>query len=139
MKTLIDMNLSPTWVSVLERAGYAAIHWSTIGAPDAPDREILEWAKRPRAIYPRSGYKSAILAATNADAPSVVQIRTQDVTPERANDFLLNALRGFGKEKLEFKKERFYLRERKRIERIKVLRSLRHMHAPLKPKKIYTE
>jgi len=45
MKILIDMNLSPSWVSALERAGHTAIHWSRIGTPNAPDREILEWAK----------------------------------------------------------------------------------------------
>ena len=45
MKILIDMNLSPAWVSVLEEAGYSASHWSTIGSLNAPDREVLLWAK----------------------------------------------------------------------------------------------
>jgi predicted nuclease of predicted toxin-antitoxin system len=31
MKILIDMNLSPTWVSILEEAGYKATHWSFVG------------------------------------------------------------------------------------------------------------
>jgi predicted nuclease of predicted toxin-antitoxin system len=35
MKILIDMNLSPAWESVLKEAGHTAIHWSTIGAPNA--------------------------------------------------------------------------------------------------------
>ena len=45
MKILIDMNLSPHWVSVLKKSGYEAIHWSTVGDPGAPDEEILNWAK----------------------------------------------------------------------------------------------
>jgi predicted nuclease of predicted toxin-antitoxin system len=40
MKFLIDMNLSPQWVSVFEDAGWEAQHWSFIGKPNAPDREI---------------------------------------------------------------------------------------------------
>ena len=30
MKIVIDMNLSPTWVSPFEAAGYEAVHWSTV-------------------------------------------------------------------------------------------------------------
>jgi len=43
----------------------------------------------------------AILAATNADAPSVIQIRTQDVTPDKARDLLLNSLKRFEKHLLQ--------------------------------------
>jgi hypothetical protein len=39
MKILIDMNLSPAWVSVLEEAGHTASHWSTIGSLNASDDE----------------------------------------------------------------------------------------------------
>jgi predicted nuclease of predicted toxin-antitoxin system len=45
MKILVDMNLSPEWVRVLEGEGWKAIHWSRIGNPGAPDEEILLWAK----------------------------------------------------------------------------------------------
>jgi predicted nuclease of predicted toxin-antitoxin system len=45
MKLLIDMNLSPKWVSVLKEAGWETVHWSEIGNPDAPDHEILSYAK----------------------------------------------------------------------------------------------
>jgi predicted nuclease of predicted toxin-antitoxin system len=96
MKILIDMNLSPTWVSVLERAGHTAVHWSTIGAPNAPDRVILEWAKtQGHVLFTHDLDIGAILAATNADAPSVIQFRSQDVTPDKAKDFLLNPLKRF--------------------------------------------
>ena len=99
MKILIDMNLSPTWVSVLKEAGHTAIHWSAIGAANAPDRDILEWAKiQGHVLFTHDLEIGAILAATEADAPSVIQIRTQDVTPDHAKDLLLNVLKRFEKD-----------------------------------------
>ncbi len=35
MKIVIDMNLSPAWVSMLDQAGHDATHWSSLGRPDA--------------------------------------------------------------------------------------------------------
>ena len=96
MKLLIDMNLSPTWVSLLEEAGYAAIHWSTVGSPKASDREILTWAKTEGyVLFTHDLDFGAILAATNAEAPSVIQIRTEDITPDHARDLLLDAIKRF--------------------------------------------
>ena len=39
MKVLVDMNLSPGWVSFLAEAGFEAVHWSDVGAGNAPDSE----------------------------------------------------------------------------------------------------
>lgn len=101
MKILIDMNLPPAWVSVLKESGHTAIHWSNIGAPNAPDREILEWVKaQGHVLFTHDLDIGAILAATDADAPSVIQIRTQDVTPDKAKGLLLNALKRFEKDLL---------------------------------------
>ncbi len=44
MKLLVDMNLSPRWVGVLVDAGIEAAHWSTLGASNAPDSEIMAYA-----------------------------------------------------------------------------------------------
>jgi predicted nuclease of predicted toxin-antitoxin system len=44
VKLLVDMNLSPSWMERLERHGFEAVHWSTIGAATALDVEILTWA-----------------------------------------------------------------------------------------------
>ena len=41
MKFLVDMNLSPLWAPFLASHGFGAVHWSTVGQPSAPDREIL--------------------------------------------------------------------------------------------------
>jgi len=40
MKILIDMNLSPAWVTALKEAGFESVHWSEIGEPDASDETI---------------------------------------------------------------------------------------------------
>ena len=44
MKIVIDMNLSPEWVSVFKAAGYEAVHWSTVGDIKATDKTIMKWA-----------------------------------------------------------------------------------------------
>jgi predicted nuclease of predicted toxin-antitoxin system len=96
MKILVDMNLSPIGVSVLEEGGHAAIHWSTIGSSSAPDHEILAWAKtKGYVLFTHDLDFGAILAATRAEAPSVIQIRTQDITPVHAKDLVLRVIKGF--------------------------------------------
>jgi predicted nuclease of predicted toxin-antitoxin system len=43
----------------------------------------------------------AILAATEAEGPSVIQIRAQDISPDYAKNLLLNILNKFGKNLLQ--------------------------------------
>ena len=50
MQILIDVNLSPNWVAVFSDAGLTAVHWSEIGSLQAPDYEIMQWAKNPIGI-----------------------------------------------------------------------------------------
>jgi predicted nuclease of predicted toxin-antitoxin system len=45
MKLLVDMNLSPRWTRFLSDAGIEAAHWSEVGAGNAPDTEIMAFAK----------------------------------------------------------------------------------------------
>ena len=98
MKLLIDMNLSPKWVSVLKEAGLEAAHWSSIGRPDAPDYEILTYAKsNGYVVFTHDLDFGTILAATKADCPSVIQIRTQNVTPEHLGQLVVSALHQFEK------------------------------------------
>jgi predicted nuclease of predicted toxin-antitoxin system len=40
MKLLVDMNLSPRWVTLLTGAGIVAEHWSTLGVQTAPERAV---------------------------------------------------------------------------------------------------
>src|SRR4030067_3801861 len=102
MKILVDMNLSPEWVSVLEEAGHKASHWSNIGSLNAPDRDVLSWAKaNGYLLFNHDLDFGAILAATEAEGPSVIQIRTQDISPDHAKNLLLNILNKFGKNLIE--------------------------------------
>ncbi len=41
LKILVDMNLSPDWISYLALAGWPAVHWSDIGDPRAIDSVIM--------------------------------------------------------------------------------------------------
>jgi predicted nuclease of predicted toxin-antitoxin system len=50
MKLLLDMNLSPRWVTTLRDAGFEALHWSTCGRSGAPDTEIMAFAKANGAL-----------------------------------------------------------------------------------------
>ena len=93
MKLLVDMNLSPSWVDGLTRYGFEAVHWSTIGAPTAPDDEILAWARVNGFVLLTHDLDfSAILAATSEAAPSVVQLRMQDLLSERALETIVTAV-----------------------------------------------
>jgi predicted nuclease of predicted toxin-antitoxin system len=75
MKILIDMNLSPLWVSYLQYHGFEAEHWSQIGNPNDPDLVILNWAKQHQfIIFTNDLDFGAILAASNLDFPSVFQV-----------------------------------------------------------------
>lgn len=93
MKLLIDMNLPPAWCEVLERRGWKAVHWSTVGDPRATDHAIMAWAGvKGYVVLTHDLDFSAILAATRAGGPSVVQVRTQDVTPGHLGTHLVEVL-----------------------------------------------
>lgn len=96
MKLLIDMNLSPLWVDFFAQNGLSAIHWSRIGAPDAPDSAILAWAKSEGfVVFTHDLDFGTILAVTNAACPSVLQVRTQDVLPHAIGRLVLNGIEQF--------------------------------------------
>jgi predicted nuclease of predicted toxin-antitoxin system len=99
MKLLIDMNLSPKWVSTLRKAGWDAVHWSEIGKPNAPDHDILRFARaNGYVIFTHDLDFATILAATKADCPSVIQVRTQDVVPASLGWLVISALSQFQKD-----------------------------------------
>jgi predicted nuclease of predicted toxin-antitoxin system len=94
VKLLVDMNLSPSWVERLAHHGFEAVHCSTIGAATAPDVEILTWANAHRFVVITNDLDfSAILAASAGAAPSVVQIRTQDLLSDAVVGIVANALK----------------------------------------------
>lgn len=94
MRVLIDMNLSPRWVDDLKAAGIESLHWSTTGRADATDPEILEYAARHALILLTQDLDfSAILAATGARTPSVVQIRAENLDPSVIAPAVIRALK----------------------------------------------
>jgi len=98
MKLLLDMNLSPEWVRLLQEAGHDAVHWSVVGEPTATDRTIMAWARaNDRVVFTHDLDFGHILAATAAEGPSVIQIRTQDIAPNVAGPVVLRALRQFSR------------------------------------------
>ena len=93
MKLLIDMNLSPDWVEALSAEGIDAVHWSKLGSSSASDKELMAWAKSNGHIVLTHDLDfGAILAATNAEAPSVVQLRFQDLVPSHAKQLVVKVL-----------------------------------------------
>jgi predicted nuclease of predicted toxin-antitoxin system len=83
MKLLLDMNLPPRLAELLQFAGFDAQHWSLVGNCSASDSEILSFAAQDgAAVVTHDLDFSAILAATGANSPSVVQIRTDDLRAE---------------------------------------------------------
>ena len=100
IKILIDMNLPPKWVDVFESKGWEAVHWSKIGDFGATDLEIMKWAlDHGFIVFTHDLDFGSILAATNAAAPSVIQVRTQNVMPESIGIIVVDAVRKF-KDKL---------------------------------------
>jgi predicted nuclease of predicted toxin-antitoxin system len=93
MKLLVDMNLSPRWIKFLNDSEIPAIHWSTVGQPNASDHEIMVYAAVNNYIVLTHDLDfSAILAAIDAEKPSVVQIRAEDISPNIIGDQVITAL-----------------------------------------------
>jgi len=93
MKLLVDMNLAPRFVDLLTEAGWEAVHWSAVGKANAPDSEIMAYAADHEYVVVTFDMDfSAILAATHGKKPSVVQIRSEDVSVQAIGLHLVKAL-----------------------------------------------
>lgn len=96
MKLLLDMNITPALCGALGDAGWESVHWSAVGDECATDAAILEYARDHRYVVLTHDLDfSAVLSATRAKAPSVVQVRVQDVLSDHFKDALFRALRQF--------------------------------------------
>lgn len=83
MKWLVDRNLSPWWYGVLQAQGWDGADGAQVGIASARDREVMVWAIEHQWIVLTHDLDfGAMLAATRATGPSVVQVRTQDVRPQ---------------------------------------------------------
>ena len=99
MNILIDMNLSPAWVRTFAEEGIDSFHWSTIGDPRAADTVIMSWAlENNYIVFTNDLDFGTLLAATQAQAPSVIQVRTQDLLPSAIGKLVTTALSQFQKQ-----------------------------------------
>jgi len=93
IKILIDMNLSPDWVPLLQNAGWQATHWSKVGDPKATDRTIMDWAEaNGYIVFTHDLEFGTILALTHKSGPSVLQVRGQNVLPDHMGNLIIAAL-----------------------------------------------
>jgi predicted nuclease of predicted toxin-antitoxin system len=96
MKLLVDMNLSPDWIPYLAGRGIESVHWADVGDPDARDDKIFEHARAEGAIvFTHDLDFTSMLALSRGHAPSLVQARVQDISPESLGPSLVAALRQF--------------------------------------------
>ena len=97
MNFLIDMNLSPKWEEVFKHHGWSAVHWSTVGNPRATDRVVMDWARENQSIvFTHDLDFGMLLALTNAEGPSVIQVRVQNVAPEHLEAIVVAAIQQHG-------------------------------------------
>jgi predicted nuclease of predicted toxin-antitoxin system len=96
MKLLIDINLSPDWIDTFEQHGWRTAHWSKVGDIRATDKTIMEWARQnDYVVFTHDLDFGTLLAITHAKGPSVIQIRTQDIMPQRSGTRLVQILRKY--------------------------------------------
>jgi predicted nuclease of predicted toxin-antitoxin system len=101
VKILLDMNLTPKWRFPLTDARYEVRHWSEIGPASAPDTVLMEWARQNGYIvFTNDLDYGALLYATGASAPSVIQARCEDTRPPALIGAVLKALTDAEKELL---------------------------------------
>ena len=73
--------------------------WVTIGNPDASDTVLMAWARaNGYIVFTHDLDFGALLASTQANAPSVLQLRTQDTFYETVGEIVLSALKQFSAE-----------------------------------------
>ena len=93
MKFLLDMNLAPRWCEEFMSRGHDAVHWSEVGAHDAPDRDLMSWAREQNhVIFTHDLDFGTLLALTHLAGPSVIQVRAIEPLPEIAGTRLFQAI-----------------------------------------------
>jgi len=83
VKILVDMNLSPRLARALTVEGIEAVHWSVVGVFDAPDSDLMRYARQHGfSVLTHDMDFGAMLAANGGQKPSVIQIRADDLGAE---------------------------------------------------------
>ena len=99
MRLLLDMNLPPSLTGFFKNQGHECRHWKEVGDGAAPDSQVLSWAAANGFVVVTHDLDfSAILAATGGNAPSVIQVKTQDVLSPEFRQTLAGVLTRFSAE-----------------------------------------
>jgi predicted nuclease of predicted toxin-antitoxin system len=102
MKLLLDMNLPPRWAQFLEAEGIECVQWSRVAEPTAKDSHIMAYARKHGfVVFTHDLDFGALLAASQAVGPSVIQVRTQHIVPEAIGTLVLRAIEKFKEEFLQ--------------------------------------
>jgi predicted nuclease of predicted toxin-antitoxin system len=93
MKFVIDMNMGREWITYLAGAGHEALHWSTVGAGNARDEEIMQWARdNDRVVLTADLDFGSRLVSRRESTPSVVQVRTDETLVRLVGTVVLAAI-----------------------------------------------
>jgi predicted nuclease of predicted toxin-antitoxin system len=89
-------------VNFLSEAGFEAVHWSEAGSSNATDVELMAWAAEHGCVVLTADLDfGAILAACKGTRPSVVQVRSDILTPRTIGGAVVLALRQARQELIE--------------------------------------
>ena len=87
------MNLNSLWVESMSGHGFDTIHWSTVGESTAPETQIIEFAAaNGYTVFTHDLDFGMLLAAHKSTAPSVLQLRSQDVLPATIGEAIIRAI-----------------------------------------------
>ncbi|HTR40755.1 MAG TPA: DUF5615 family PIN-like protein [Pseudomonadales bacterium] len=93
MIVVIDNCLPLSWVEYLHQHGHIARHWREIGPPNAPDSEIMQWARQNKSVVLTQDLDfTKLLFQSRAPLPSVIQLRLNDVRPQSIGEDVLQVL-----------------------------------------------
>jgi len=93
---VIDNCLPVSWVNFLRQNGQVARHWREIGAPDAPDIQILQWATEHDAVILTQDLDfTKLLFQSRANLPSIIQLRVDDVRPQNVGEEVVLILKQY--------------------------------------------
>jgi len=86
------MNISPLVAQMINDFGVESKHWCFVGAHDAKDIEIIEYAVNNNYVILTCDLDfSTILSSSRNQKPSVIQLRTQAIDVERVASMVANA------------------------------------------------
>jgi predicted nuclease of predicted toxin-antitoxin system len=93
VKVLVDNCLPVSWVEFLTQHGHEASHWRNVGRSNAPDAEIMRWARDKGAVVLTHDLDfTKLLFQTGAVTPSVIQLRVDDARPAAIGETMVRVL-----------------------------------------------